>query len=407
MRRIAVIGGGPGGAQCGRSLAEAGFDVTLFEPRDRHEKACGGGIPARGVEAFPFLDDPHLPARLVRSCLLVAPSGRDATVRLEEPLYIYSRADLHRFLLDRAEEAGVRRIRARVAGFGSVRSDGRIGRREGWLIHATTGADVREDHGPFDFLVAADGAAGMARRRLAGSVPARELTQGLGYFLPGLSEERITIKFYAELNGYLWVFPRIDHSSAGICGTLGAVSAARLRALMDDFLSLRYGADLVARSERYAALIPGAPADPAAAPLLGDGWACVGDTGRSVDPLTREGIYFAMLAGDLLARALVSGRPEDYPRAWAAGPGREFSWAARHAARFFSPRFIESLVSLCRESPAVARVLSDVMAGRQPYRGLKPRLLLSVPAIAWQVLRRRLPAAGGLTPARGSRSSDR
>ena len=59
--RVAVIGGGPGGAQCARRLAEAGWPVTIFEPRWRFEKACGGGVPARGMERFPFLYDARLP----------------------------------------------------------------------------------------------------------------------------------------------------------------------------------------------------------------------------------------------------------------------------------------------------------------------------------------------------------
>ena len=75
-KRVAVIGGGPGGAQCARRLAEAGVDVTVFEPRVRFEKACGGGIPARGLERYPFLLDTGLAGKAVRECLVVAPSGR-------------------------------------------------------------------------------------------------------------------------------------------------------------------------------------------------------------------------------------------------------------------------------------------------------------------------------------------
>src|SRR5262245_60681109 len=168
-RRVAVVGGGPGGAQCARRLAEAGVEVTVFEPRGRFEKACGGGIPARGMERFPFLFDAALRGKRIEECLLVSPSGREARLPLADPLFVFSRADLHAFMLARALSAGARLARARVVGF----------RREGaaaWTVQAAAagegvepGRGPVEEHGPFDFLVAADGAAGASRRRLLGT----------------------------------------------------------------------------------------------------------------------------------------------------------------------------------------------------------------------------------------------
>ena len=403
---IAIIGGGPGGAHCARRLAESGLRVTLFEPRTAHEKPCGGGIPVRGLERFPFLDDPRLPGRTVGRCLLVAPGGREALIPLADPLYVFSRADLHTFLLDRAAGAGTAVVRRRVVWFErrdalagtGARPGERIAaapdgaRRGAWLITTSDGAE----HGPFGFLVAADGAAGMARRRLAAGVPSRELTQGVGYFLPGLSERFITLKFYPGLAGYLWVFPRPGHSSAGICGPLAVQPAATLNRLMDGFLAARYGGARVARSERYAALIPGAARRPEDEPVQGDGWALVGDAARAVDPLTREGIHFAMLSGEVLADCLAAGRAERYAASWAARSAAEFSWAARHAPGFFEARFTDRLVALCDRSPAVARVMSDLIAGRQSYRGLKRRLLLGLPRVGLDL------AAGLVRSARGS-----
>src|SRR5215470_7018022 len=99
MRRVAVIGGGPAGGRAAWRLADAGFETTLFEPRTRFEKPCGGGIPARGLADYPFLQDPRLPGKSVTRCVVIAPSGRRAEVRLAEPLLIFRRADLHEFLL--------------------------------------------------------------------------------------------------------------------------------------------------------------------------------------------------------------------------------------------------------------------------------------------------------------------
>ena len=269
-----------------------------------------------------------------------------------------------------------------------------------------------KEQGPYDFLVAADGAAGASRRRLTGSLPAAALSQGLGYYLPGIIEDRITLRYYEGLNGYLWVFPRLDHSSVGICGPLGARPAADLWALLDRFITDLYGAQLLQRACRYAALIPAAASAPGGSTVQGEGWALVGDTGRFVDPLTREGIFHAMQAADLLAEALLADRPADYAASWAAAGAEELAWAARRSRGFFDPRFIETLVGLCAASPSVARVMSDLIAGRQPYRTLKKKLLLSVPAVVWEVTKRRLTRCrrslrrrSGSSPFRLSRGS--
>src|SRR5436309_13489747 len=104
-RRVAVIGGGPGGAQCALRLAEAGFKVTVFEPRAHFEKACGGGIPIRGIRRYPFLADGGIPGREVRECLVISPSGREARFPLMDPLHVFSRADRHAVMLSRATSA--------------------------------------------------------------------------------------------------------------------------------------------------------------------------------------------------------------------------------------------------------------------------------------------------------------
>jgi len=202
----------------------------------------------------------------------------------------------------------------------------------------------------------------------------------------------MTLKFYDRLHGYLWVFPRPDHSSAGICATLGALPVAGLRKLMDEYLNERYPEAALGAAGRYAALIPGAPQDPGTVRLQGDGWALIGDAAHLVDPLTREGIYYAMLSGDLLAEALCRGRPELYSDAWSRHGAQELSWAAAHGNRFFDTRFIERLVFLAAASPAIARVLSDLISGRQAYRTLKRRLLLNIPLVTAQLARRAVAA---------------
>jgi flavin-dependent dehydrogenase len=393
MRRTAVIGGGPAGARVAFRLAAEGLPVTLFEPRSDHEKACGGGIPARGLDAYPFLRDPRLPVRHVDSILLISPAGREALVPLPEPIGMFRRADLHRFMIDAAVAAGARLAAERVTRFERQGDTWRLGTDR-------PGSPAAAE--PFDLLVAADGAGGFARRKLAGEIPAAELTQAIGCHLPGVSGTTATLRFYAGLHGYLWDFPRVDHASVGICAPLGARPAALLRTLVEEHVVPRYGGDLLGRSDRYAALIPGAAvrADPAR--LAGPGWAVAGDCARAVDPLTREGIYFALVSADLLADAIVRSRIESYGPAYVTHLGGEFAWAARHQEAFFEPRFIEQLVRLAAGSHRLGSILAALVSGRQPYRTLRRRLIVSAPRVAWEALVSRRSKPGPVSAARGN-----
>jgi flavin-dependent dehydrogenase len=96
-----------------------------------------------------------------------------------------------------------------------------------------------------------------------------------------------------------------------------------------------------------------------------------------VDPITREGIYFALRSGDIAADSLLSGRD---PAARYAAQIRdevhaELARAARLKARFFRPRFIALLMRALQSSAPIADVMGDLIAGRQTYRGLRRRLL--------------------------------
>ena len=112
---------------------------------------------------------------------------------------------------------------------------------------------------------------------------------------------------------------------------------------------------------------------------MGDGWALVGDAAGYVDPLTREGIHYAIASSSFLAEALAMGDARDYPRRWNAAFGDELRWAARRSSLFFSPRFIEAFTLLSAASPSVGGIVSELIAGRQKYRRLKRDLIAVAP----------------------------
>ena len=381
--RVTVVGGGPGGSRTAELLSRQGARVLLYECRPGWEKPCGGGVPERGLDFCPFLADPSLAQRRARVARIYSPSGREAVVPLSEPLRIYRRSDLNGHLLKRAENSGVDVRLLRIV---SLRRDGRV-----WKVTDAAGHTEASD-----FLVGADGASGVVRGRLGGGPPPLRQSVGIGYYLDGLTSDEIILKFFGALDGYLWVFPRPDHLAVGICGPTGAGQSETLMKELERFLIDRYGTGILRRMSRYGARIPSLP--PTLSPrdtCQGDGWALVGDAAGLVDPLTREGIHYALASGQFLAEALAEGTPEGYPRRWEAAFGGELEWAGNHKELFYSRRFIEVFTLLSSASPAVGAVVSDLVAGRQEYCKLKRRLTACAPAAGLSLLARFLRRPGG------------
>src|SRR5262249_20271755 len=133
-----------------------------------------------------------------------------------------------------------------------------------------------------------------------------------------------------------------------------------------------------ARLTPYSWPIPSLTGDRLAAlDVSGPGWLLVGDAGGFVDPLTREGIFFAVRSAEFAAEAIASAAAPE-----AAYRDRvrdeivsELRLAARFKAQFFRPSFVRLLVQALEQSPRIRHVMADLVAGTQPYRGLKTRLL--------------------------------
>ena len=102
----------------------------------------------------------------------------------------------------------------------------------------------------------------------------------------------------------------------------------------------------------------------------GDRWLLLGDAAGLVDPITREGIFFAVRSGLLAAEALQRPDPSGtYTAAVRDGIHRELARASQLRNAFFQPRFTSLLVDALARSPAIAAVMIDLIAGRQLVRG--------------------------------------
>src|SRR5439155_676498 len=151
-------------------------------------------------------------------------SGRSGAVPLECPdvefppdLVVASRTDFDGALVDAAREVGVEVMPARVTDV--------VPREDGFRIETTAGArHVR-------WLVGADGANSLVRRRLDAPFPRDRLSIATGFFARGTTSDEIVVELVADPPGYIWSFPRPTHLAVGICAQADAgITSGALRA---------------------------------------------------------------------------------------------------------------------------------------------------------------------------------
>jgi geranylgeranyl reductase family protein len=370
MKRVAVLGGGPAGAMAGERLAAGGLETIIIDEKLAWEKPCGGGITFKAYHQYPFLLENGATKKLVHETRLAAPKAGSANMRLSQPLIIYSRTELNRLMLERAEKAGAQIEKVRVNELERSAS--------GWRLKTRHGAIEA------DYCVIATGARNPFRQVGTVFTPT-DAACALGYFIPG-EQDHIDIQFLPNIAGYIWIFPRCGHLSAGICGK--GESSLHLRRVLERYLDER--GIRWKDGEFYGHVLPSLewPAWRRNR-VAGDGWMAVGDAAGLVDPITGEGIYYAIRSGDLAAQTLLSSASAPAQKACAyrqhltSDFWRDLEYAASFARRIFLGSFLfgsvpARMVQFTRRSQRFQWLMQDLFAGTQNYLTLKNRLMGSL-----------------------------
>jgi geranylgeranyl reductase family protein len=362
---VAIVGAGPAGAWAALGLAAGGARVALIDASHPREKPCGGGVTRRALQLVG-----SSVARMTEGLPIETASfayrDRLVTVPVAAPtggprLTVVPRLAFDAWLVERARSAGATLLQTRAT---DVTRDG-----VGWRVRTRDGdVDAR-------WIIGADGPASLVRRRVLAPFARRDLSIAAGYYVAAQSPPQIAIALEDEPAGYLWAFPRRGHLAVGACAQADATTTATMLAMSERWID-RHAPH--GERQRYSWPIPSLPvASLERQHPGGDGWLLAGDAAGLVDPITREGIFFALSSGGLAASAILAG----------ADPARryveqlrdtiyaELLEAARLKARFFRPHFMRLLVSALQRSGRIRGVMADLVAGEQSYHTLRRQLL--------------------------------
>jgi len=297
-----VVGGGPSGATAAEQLAREGFSVLLLDRAGRI-KPCGGAIPPRLIKDFAIPD--HLLVARARSARMVSPKLNQVDIPIEDGFVgMVNRGDFDEWLRVRAAASGAVR---RVGTFERLSRD-----PDGMsVVHFQARTHNKRDEGfPVRVrartVIGADGARSEVARQ---AVPGADRTQYVFAYHEivrtpavqpkGYDASRCDVFYQGKLSPdfYGWVFPHGDTLSIG---TGSADKGFSLRGAVEQLRGIvgLEGSEVLRRE--------GAPIPMKPLPRWDNGRDVIlaGDAAGVVAPASGEGIYYAMLGGQLAAQSV-------------------------------------------------------------------------------------------------------
>jgi len=358
---VVIIGGGPAGSTAAENLARSGISVLMIE-RASHPryKTCGGGLVGKSLRSV------HAPLNgaIHRNCHTVALYLHDiglrfSTVREEPVIAMTMRDEFDYQLLAGAQKAGAR-LRTECEVVEMTWNDHQVGLR-------TTAGDISTR-----YIIAADGATGTTARK-AGWSETRRFAPALEYEIrvdqDTLSRFEGCPRFDVGIvpYGYSWVFPKRNHLSVGVITMRKAtVSLHNSMKRYLAYLDLRAEGEI----EKHGFMIPTKPRT--------DGFArnrtlLVGDAAGFADPVTAEGISYAVRSGQIAADVLTdSGFDEGrvaarYHEALNDNLLSEMRYGGVLAAVFYDWPNVRNWL-FRRHGQPLMELITDVMMGKTTYR---------------------------------------
>ena len=365
---VIVVGAGPAGSTAARFCARQGLRTLLIE-KDRfpRHKPCGGCLSPRVLREFDF-DIGGVIESTVREAKFTFRLGEPFSICCEDPIgYLVMRESFDDLLCRKAQEEGADLYEERrVVGF---RQDG-----QGVDVFIKGGESVR-----CRYLVGADGARSTVFQSLRAGAMKKA---GMAF----MGEARFPYEIQGRWSfvhldlggvpyGYGWIFPKGNLVSMGV-GALFPSKGTRLKSQFERFIAR---VDYIKGAEiERARFYPLPTFSPDGLPLSRGRVALAGDAANLMDPMTGEGIYYAVRSGHMAGEAIVKAIEEDqkgidgYQEALKRTLFQDLTMALKLARVIY--RFPKAAYNILKSNRKLGLLYLDILAGNARYEAFSGKM---------------------------------
>jgi geranylgeranyl reductase family protein len=386
---VTIVGAGPAGSTTAKFLAEKGFKTLLLDKEKfPREKPCGGGLPIRVLQRFPYVVNDNIIEAYSSSGTIFSPSLQHQ-IEISKNTPIIAMVLRKKFdfeLVKFAIEAGAIFQEATHASAVRISNDT---------------AQVILDQGrriDSEIIVGADGVNSSIARNIG--LRASRTEKGICIFQEFDVDEKIMDEYFKKSRhcyihsrfksaaGYGWVFPKKEHLNIGfsiINRDKNQQPKHNLLNWYQDYITLLKEKNLIPQHLKETPVKGGALLTQPLEKTYADRFLLVGDAAGFINPLTGEGIYYAMVSGQIAAEIITEALEKkqmtqeflsQYQTRWQNDFGKDINLILKVVQRGSMENAEKVFKIACKDL-----VLRDLMMGVITGQ-------LSVQQYKWKILRR-------------------
>jgi geranylgeranyl reductase family protein len=386
---VIVVGAGPAGSTTAKFLSEKGFRTLLIDkekfPRD---KPCGGGLPLRVLQRFPYVDNDELIEAYSSSGTVFSPSLKyQIEISRKKPIIAtVLRKNFDFGLVKYAQDAGV------VFQEGTPVSAVQI-TEDNAQVTMNDGTELDSE-----IIVGADGVNSVIAKNTG--LRRKGTGRGICVFQEFEVDEKIMDDYFTKSRhcyihsrfksgaGYGWVFPKKQHLNIGFGVIQACITLEKKQNLFEwyhEYIEFLKDRNLVPQHLNQTPIKGGSLLTHPLEKTYGNRLLLVGDAAGFINPLSGEGIYYAMASGQIAADVITEALKKKqttqeflshYQTRWQNDFGKDINLILKVVKRG-SVEHTEKVIKIASKDEILTNIMMGVIAGE-----------LSVQKFKWKIIKR-------------------